>query len=210
VEASDHRNPCHFDSNSNRHSCSLRIMQASNAHEAAQIFDMESLCSVYVPDILLHGPMQSAPFHNDLFVVWAMLLVIFLGNANSISAYNLEGNENRKSYNFVVLVQCLCMQFLIFTYSKETIQFQTELNILNSLSVLRIGERVKALTLASRSYGLVRSSKLVADFMIYKHTLSNEEKVDPTCMKGYNYLVNDEKGNVKFVPPLPKIVVYYR
>jgi hypothetical protein len=53
-------------------------------------------------------------------------------------------------------------------------------------------------------------TKLVADFMIYKHTLSNEEKVDPTYMKGYNYLVNDEEGNVKVVPPLPKIVLYYR
>jgi hypothetical protein len=49
----------------------------------------------------------------------------------------------------------------------------------------------------------VRSSKLVADFMIYEHTLSNEEEVDPTCMKGYNYLVNgEEKGSVKVVPPL--------
>jgi len=147
--------------------------------------------------------MQSAPFRNHLFVVWAVFLVIFLGNANSISAYNLEENENRKSYNFVVLIQCLWTQFLIFTYSKKTVQIQLGLNILNSLSVLRTGERVKALTLASRSYGLVRSSKLVADFMIYEHTLSNEEEVDPTCMKGYNYLVNgEEEGNVKVVPPL--------
>jgi hypothetical protein len=40
--------------NSFRHSCSLRILQASNPHEVAQIFDMDISCSVYLLDILHH------------------------------------------------------------------------------------------------------------------------------------------------------------
>ncbi|KAE7995487.1 hypothetical protein FH972_000271 [Carpinus fangiana] len=145
--------------------------------------------------------MQSAPFHNSLLTVWAVSLYIFLGKANSISAYNLEENENWKSYGFVFLVQIFWIPYLSWTYKKDIIW--QPVNFLCALSITRTAERFLALILASRSYGMVGSSKLVADFMIYEHTLSNEEEVDPTCMKGYNYLVIGEKeGSVKVVPPL--------
>ncbi|KAE7995489.1 hypothetical protein FH972_000273 [Carpinus fangiana] len=148
------------------------------------------------------GQMQSAPFHNELFAVWAVFLVLFLENANSISALNLEENENRKTYNFSVVIQCFWMGFLFGFYIEET-NFKIPLLILYFLSFLRTGERFQAMAFASRSYGLVRSSKLVADFMTYEHTLSKEEEVDPTCMQGYKYLVyGEEEGNVKVVPPL--------
>lgn len=163
-------NLCHLDSNSFRHSCSLRILQATNPHDYTKPLKYNEylIWTAYVLSTYLisytMGQMQSAPFHDDLLAVWAVFLVIFLGNANSISAYNLEENEIRKSYNFVVLIQCLWTQFLIFTFRKEIVLFQAALNLLNYLSVVRTGERFKALKLASRSYGLVRSSKLVADF----------------------------------------------
>uniref|UniRef100_A0A2N9F3X4 DUF4220 domain-containing protein n=1 Tax=Fagus sylvatica TaxID=28930 RepID=A0A2N9F3X4_FAGSY len=61
-------------------------------------------------------------------------------------------------------------------------------------------KEVEALTLASRSYGLVRNTKLIADFMAYEDTLSDE--VDPVCMKGYKYLVKgEEKEKVTAIPP---------
>jgi hypothetical protein len=150
------------------------------------------------------GQIQSAPFHNEFFAVWAVFLVLFLENANSISALNLEDNENRKTYNFILVIQCFWMGFLFGFYINET-NFKIPLFALYFLTLWRTGERFQAMTFASRSYGLVRSSKLVADFMTYEHTLrllSNEEEVDPTCMQGYNYLVHgEEKGNVKVVPP---------
>ena len=48
--------------------------------------------------------MQSASFHNELFAIWAISLLIFFGNADCIciSAYSLEDNENRRRYNMEV------------------------------------------------------------------------------------------------------------
>ncbi|KAM3701552.1 hypothetical protein ACJW30_05G181400 [Castanea mollissima] len=127
------------------------------------------------------GQMQSASFENELFVIWAIFLLIFFGNADCISAYSLEDNENRRRYNMEVLIKYYGMGWLMSTTS------------------LRSG----ALSLASRTDGLVRNTKLIADFVANEHTLSGEDEVDLSCMKGYKYWVNgEEKEKVEVIPPL--------
>ncbi|KAM3749390.1 hypothetical protein ACB098_05G181000 [Castanea mollissima] len=127
------------------------------------------------------GQMQSASFENELFVIWAIFLLIFFGNADSISAYSLEDNENRRRYNMEVLIKYYGMGWLMSTTS------------------LRSG----ALSLASRTDGLVRNTKLIADFLANEHTLSDEDEVDLSCTKGYKYWVNgEEKEKVEVIPPL--------
>ncbi len=72
----------------------------------------------------------------------------------------------------------------------------------SSFALSRISERHEALSMASRSYGLIRNNKLIADFMAYEHELSNEDEVDLVSMKGLKYLVKGkEKEQVKVVPP---------
>jgi hypothetical protein len=92
------------------------------------------------------------------------------------------------------------------TYLEEMkSKVRVPLILLYALSFFRTIEKFRALKLASRSYGLVRSSrtKRVADYMANEHTLSLEEDVDPTSMKGYKYLVTgEEKGQVRVKAPL--------
>ena len=56
----------------------------------------------------------------------------------------------------------------------------------------RFISRVEALELAIKSYGLVRNTKLVVDFMKDESNKEGDE-ANPTCMKGHKYLVKGEK-----------------
>ena len=82
--------------------------------------------------------------------------------------------------------------WLIATYSNET-KFMIPLYFLFAFAFPRISLRSEALSLASRTDGLVRNTELIADFMANEHTLSNEDEVDPSCMKGYKYWVKGEE-----------------
>ena len=89
--------------------------------------------------------------------------------------------------------------WLIATYSNET-KFMIPLYI---FALLWISLRSEALTSTSRTDGLVRNTKWIVDFMANEHTLSNEDEVDPSCMKGYKYWVKGEKKEkVEVIPPL--------
>ena len=145
------------------------------------------------------GLMQSASFRNELFAVWGAFLLTFLGSADCITAYSLEDNENRKRYNLEVLVQFFGLGWLIRKYNFETI-IRIPLYFLFCLSLMRTGEKAVALKSASRD-GLKRSTRPIADFMTYEHRLCNDDEVDASSMKGYNYLVGGEK-KYEVCPPL--------
>ena len=140
------------------------------------------------------GQMQSAQFSNELFAVWAVFLVFVLGNADSMSAYSLEENENISNFVWQVFFQSFWMGYLIGQYITET-KLKVPLFILWGLAVLKTAERTEALAWASKSGGSVKNSKLIADYMIDKHSSDEADEVDPTSMKGYKYLVAGELEN---------------
>ena len=82
-----------------------------------------------------------------------------------------------------VLVKYYALGWLIGTYSHGT-KFMIPLYI---FALLWISLRSEAMTSTSRTDGLVRNTKWIVDFMANEHTLSNEDEVDPSCMKGYKY-----------------------
>ena len=148
------------------------------------------LLSTYLINYTM-GLMKSATFRNELFSVWATFLIIFLGSADCISAYSLEDSENRKRYNLEIIVMYFWLAWLIAVHTHE-LKLIIPLYLLYFLSLRRTGGRAEALELASKSYGLVRNTKLVADFMEDESNKEGDE-ADPTCMKGYKYLVKGEK-----------------
>ena len=89
------------------------------------------------------GQMQSAQFSNELFAVWAVFLVFVLGNADSMSAYSLEENENISNFVWQVFFQSFWMGYLIGQYITET-KLKVPLFILWGLAVLKTAERTEA------------------------------------------------------------------
>ena len=157
------------------------------------------LLSTYLINYTM-GLMKTATFRHDLFSVWAVFLIIFLGSADCISAYSLEDCENRKRYNLEVFVMYFWLGWLIGVHTQK-FEHMIPLYLLYFLSLRRTGCRAKALELASKSYGLVRNTKLVADFMEDESNREGDE-ADPTCMRGYKYLVKGEKkAKVKVQAP---------
>lgn len=146
------------------------------------------------------GQMQSASFRNELFAIWAVFFLIVLGSCDSITAFSLEDNENLNRYNLQLSVQSFWVGWLIGTYDHET-KFKSLMFILLALSIFRTEERGKAMSSAGKSSGLAKKTKLIADFMDYEHELSNQENIDHTCMKGYNYLVKGEAEEKAKISP---------
>ncbi|KAL3742106.1 hypothetical protein ACJRO7_017567 [Eucalyptus globulus] len=136
------------------------------------------------------GLMHNIPFHNPLFPIWAMLLMIALGSADSLSAYSLEDNEKWKSYNWQLGIKSIWLGLLIGLsngdLSHKTILFAC----LFFIWALKCDERARALMAASR-HSLERSTKVIADYMSREH--ENGGEVDPVSMRGYRYLVRGEE-----------------
>ncbi|KAK9267459.1 hypothetical protein L1049_009885 [Liquidambar formosana] len=161
------------------------------------------VCTTYLLSTYLMfytiGLMQSASFRNELFAIWASFLLIGLGSVDSISAYSLEDNEQRKRYTWQMIVKTFSLGWLIALYEDES-HFTLPLWLLYSVTLLKTGERIRAFKLASQA-GLARNTRLIADFMGYEHELSNQNEVDPAHMEGYNYLVTGEDQTTLTVTP---------
>ncbi|KAK9267452.1 hypothetical protein L1049_009878 [Liquidambar formosana] len=136
------------------------------------------------------GLIQSTSIYNELFAIWALFLLVVLGSADSFSAYSVEDNEQSKRYIWNMVLNFIWLALLIALYDSQS-KLSLPLWLLYLVTVLKTGERVLAFKLASQA-GLARNNKLTADFMGYEHELSNQEEIDPTHLKGYNYLVRGE------------------
>lgn len=151
------------------------------------------LLSTYLINYVM-GLMKSTDIRHELFAIWATFLIMFLGSADCISAYSLEDSEHRKRYNLEIFLQYFWLGWLIVLHTHEA-KFRIPLYLLYFLSLRRTGGRAEALELASKSYGLVRNTKLVADLMEVESKIEGDE-ADPTCMRGYKYLVKGEKKSM--------------
>ncbi|KAB1201310.1 hypothetical protein CJ030_MR0G004315 [Morella rubra] len=141
------------------------------------------------------GLMQSVPFYNDLLPVWMMFLLIFLRIDDLTSTHvSLEvgDDEDQNKHNIIEKVQYVFLGVWMVVIAVGT-RFFVPLILLFILAFFRSGQK---------RTGLVRSTRLLEDFMADEHELSNEEVVDPSCMKGYNYLVKgDKEKNARVTPP---------
>ncbi|XP_010054582.2 uncharacterized protein LOC104442904 [Eucalyptus grandis] len=141
------------------------------------------------------GLMQDAPF-NELFPVWAVLLVIILGSTDSISAYSLEDNERWKSYYWQVIINLFWLFFLVDWQFRDSSNTGAGLATPYLLLILSLttDERARALMAASRQ-SLERTTKVIADYMSVEHESGGVApgEVDPIRMSGYTYLVRGEE-----------------
>ncbi|KAF7849394.1 hypothetical protein BT93_L0847 [Corymbia citriodora subsp. variegata] len=139
------------------------------------------------------GLMQNMPFHNELFPVWAVFVVIILGSTDSISAYSLGDNERWKSYNWQAYTKLIWLLFLVDWKFETTPKTVVAIVYLLCVLSLKTDERAWALMAASRQ-SLERDTKVVADHMRREH---ESVEVDPVSMSGYKYLVTGKDVSTK-------------
>ncbi|XP_058071024.1 uncharacterized protein LOC131220068 [Magnolia sinica] len=140
------------------------------------------------------GLMQSPPYLNEMYAIWAMLFLLIYGTANS-TLYSNQDNQQRKSHALqeVILLYLACWLYSLHHDEKV---FECPLLAILVLTAIKFGARLILMNSRySPSIVLRRRTKLLADFMRREQDISSE--TDPVHMKGYNYLVmGEEKAEV--------------
>ncbi|KAF8031491.1 hypothetical protein BT93_D0644 [Corymbia citriodora subsp. variegata] len=138
------------------------------------------------------GFMHNAPFHNDLFPIWAMFLLLILGCVD-ISAYRLEDNDHWNSHRWQFGIRSGWMLVLIGLYVRKNSGAVTAIACVALFLFSKHEERVWAMMAASRT-SLVRNAKVVADYMRMEHENEGVSRWE-VGMRKCTYLVSGEKEN---------------
>uniref|UniRef100_A0A0E0F8L2 DUF4220 domain-containing protein n=1 Tax=Oryza meridionalis TaxID=40149 RepID=A0A0E0F8L2_9ORYZ len=147
------------------------------------------------------GLMQSSLYKNTLFSVWAVILFIFLGSADSFSAYSLQDNDDWKKFKLEQFIQSFWVGWLLGSTSGGS-DFWGPMVAIYIVVLLKSGTREASFKLASARSMLSATTKWVADYMSYEHERPPSEPVelfppgvggwDAVTMRGYRYVVSGE------------------
>ncbi|XP_074564996.1 uncharacterized protein LOC141821473 [Curcuma longa] len=130
------------------------------------------------------------PFRNDLYFLWAVLLLIGFESAGCISGYSLSNPQTAKTMYSMFFVNNLIVGLFIGFFSNGS-KFRVHLWVLWTLITLKMAERWLSFVSARRAYG-TNMVDVVSDYMQYEHTLSSPDEVDAATLQGYKYLVHGE------------------
>ncbi|PNT70619.1 uncharacterized protein LOC100823751 [Brachypodium distachyon] len=151
--------------------------------------------------LYLLGAMQTANFKNQLFPVWALVLVSFRYNVDFISGYGVHDRHGRRFLEWRNVVRLLGSAFLNLSRGSR---FAPALWSLLALQILRSWYRFFSYGLAVRSVWHGRSSEVVTEHMRAGPHTSNWKPEDCNAekMEGYKYLVHGETNkSIKFSKP---------
>ncbi|CAL4950032.1 unnamed protein product [Urochloa decumbens] len=143
------------------------------------------------------GLMQSSSIKNELFVVWACFLLLLLGSADTMTAFNFDDSSRQTRSTMNQGLHVIYLLLLILYYKGQLRHnFVISLFLLWALSVVRLGLRAWAYRSTCRSRGLVRENQIVHEYMKYEPLHSDDitgGTYDPKTMKRYIYLVDGKE-----------------
>ncbi|VAI11700.1 unnamed protein product [Triticum turgidum subsp. durum] len=151
--------------------------------------------------IYVMGVMQAAPFKNQLFPVWAIVLVSFRHSSDFISGYGIRDKDGRRFNEWRNVMKLLGVAFLNKTRGST---FAYPLWSLWSMQVLRSKYRLFARNQAFRSFWHGKSSQLISEYMRTDTHWENFKLKDwkAETMEGHRYLVYGEtRRHIKFKKP---------
>lgn len=138
------------------------------------------------------GLMNSAPFQQDLFAIWAIVVLYALDSTDSISAFSLEDNETVYRSLWDTFIAVLYVGMVVATQSRSS-NLKVQIWTLYGACMARPGIKISARYLASKASVLKHSTKVVADFMSYEHELDqNNADCSDEFMAGYHYIVKGD------------------
>uniref|UniRef100_A0A0D3GQK0 DUF4220 domain-containing protein n=1 Tax=Oryza barthii TaxID=65489 RepID=A0A0D3GQK0_9ORYZ len=152
---------------------------------------------------------------------WAVGLLLLLGSADTMSAFTRGDAEQSMGMMAQHAVQTVLVLWLLVTRANNAIlldsssrgvnwEWTITLSVCWLYSIVKMGQRIKAMRMASSSHGLVRAAKVVADYMHDTVDAWGRERcghgggdgardLDSVDMGPYKYLVHGEEG--RSTPP---------
>lgn len=146
-----------------------------------------TLSTVLVPYTI--GLLEAGPFHDQTFVLWGAALLVQAG-ADSLSAYNLRDVEQWKRTLLQQGLQIGLLLWLMVRCEGRNRCYSATIWIFWILSIAKAHAKFQALREASRTDGLMKHTKVVADYMMTEH--ESGHVFDATNMQGYRYIFHGE------------------
>lgn len=145
------------------------------------------------------GLVQSveAPKRLDSQLLWVVGLLLLLGSVDGMSAFSRQEVEDSKGVQAQHIIKTFLVLWLLV--SRSDVSHGRWILLLYFLlcwvySILRVAQRMKALRKASSVHGLVRSAKVVADYMQDVYASGSGDRIhSPMDMAKCRYLVLGEE-----------------
>ncbi|KAF8732740.1 hypothetical protein HU200_015075 [Digitaria exilis] len=149
------------------------------------------------------GLLQDGPFQDQTFVLWGTILLITQASADSISVYSIHDIEQRKRMVVQHVLQIILVLWLILNCKGHNKSYSATTWIFWIHSVV-----LTYSVDASKTGGLLKQSKVVADYMMIEH-LQIPQDVNPATMEGYSYIFQGEEEMASQLPIAPEYRVRF-
>ncbi|RCV19994.1 hypothetical protein SETIT_4G020200v2 [Setaria italica] len=151
------------------------------------------------------GLLQDGPFRDQTFVLWGTILLFIQANVDSISVYSIHDIEHRKTVFVQHLLQIILVLWLIVNCKGDNGSYTANIWIFWILSVIWTYRKYRSLSNASKKGGLLKVSKVVADYMMIEHE-QIPRGFNPGTMEGYKYIFHGEEEVASLLPTAPEYI----
>ncbi|PUZ62380.1 hypothetical protein GQ55_4G352600 [Panicum hallii var. hallii] len=135
------------------------------------------------------GLLQDGPFRDQTFVLWGSILLLIQVSADSLSVYSIHDIEQRKRVLVQHVLQIVLVLWLIVNSKGHNTCYTATIWIFWIQSVILTYRKSGVLSNASKKGGLLKQSKVVADYMMIEHEqIPPDVAPNPKTMEGYRCL----------------------
>jgi hypothetical protein len=151
------------------------------------------------------GLLQDGPFRDQTFVLWGSILLLIQVSADSLSVYSIHDIEQRKRVLVQHVLQIVLVLWLIVNSKGHNTCYTATVWIFWIQSVILTYRKSAVLSNASKKGGLLKQSKVVADYMMIEHKLILPDVApNPKTMEGYRYIFHGEEEVASLLPTAPE------
>ncbi|CAL5050624.1 unnamed protein product [Urochloa decumbens] len=155
------------------------------------------------------GLLQDGPFRDQTFVLWGTILLLIQVSADSLSVYSIHDIEQRKRVLVQHMLQTILVLWLIVNSKGHNRSYTATIWIFWIQSIILTYRKSGFLSNASKKGGLLKQSKVVADYMMIEHEQIPQD-FNPVTMQGYKYIFHGEEQVASLLPTAPEYRVEFK
>ncbi|CAL5044875.1 unnamed protein product [Urochloa decumbens] len=155
------------------------------------------------------GLLQDGPFRDQTFVLWGTILLLIQVSADSLSVYSIHDIEQRKRMLVQHMLQIILVLWLIVNCKGHNKSYTATIWMFWIQSVILTYRKSRILRNASKKGGLLKQSKVVADYMMIEHEQIPQD-FNHRTMQGYKYIFHGEEELASLLPTAPEYRVEFK
>ncbi|CAN6191670.1 unnamed protein product [Urochloa humidicola] len=154
------------------------------------------------------GLLQDDPLGDQTFALWGTILLLAQVSADSLSVYSIHDIEQRKRILAQHVLHIILVLWLIVNCKFQNKSYTATIWIFWVQSIIFTYRKSKVLSNSSKREGLLKQSKVIADYMMIEHEQIPQE-FNPETMEGYRYIFHGEEEVASLLPTAPDYRVQF-